>query len=65
MADSQSSLSALFSKEDMTLLNEFQVDVPAGKVGLVLEMMYARDPVIQEVKASSPWQAKSKKETDF
>jgi C-terminal processing protease CtpA/Prc len=54
VADSQSRLSTLLSKDDTTLLNEFQVDVPAGKVGLVLETSCAGDPVVQEVKASSP-----------
>jgi C-terminal processing protease CtpA/Prc len=38
----------------MTLVNEFQVQVPAGKVGLVLETTFAGDPVVREVKASSP-----------
>jgi beta-glucanase (GH16 family) len=54
VADSQSGPSTLSSKDDTTLVNEFQVQVPAGKVGLVLETSYAGDPVVQEVKACSP-----------
>jgi hypothetical protein len=54
VADSQSGPSTYSSKDDTTLLNEFQVDVPAGKVGLVLETSSVGDPVVQEVKASSP-----------
>ena len=54
VANSQICPSTLFSKDDTTLVNEFQVDVPAGKVGLVLETSYAGDPVVHEVKASSP-----------
>ena len=54
VADSQSGPTTLSSKDDTTLLNEFQVDVPAGKVGLLLETSNAGNPVVHEVKASSP-----------
>jgi hypothetical protein len=54
VADSQSGPSTLSSKDDTTLLYEFQVDVPAGKVGLLLETSNAGNLLVHEVKASSP-----------
>jgi hypothetical protein len=54
VADSQSGPSTLSSIDDTTLVNEFQVEAPAGKIGLVLETTYDGDPVVQGVKPSSP-----------
>ena len=53
VVDSQST-SCPSTRSSLTALDEFQVNVPPGKVGLVLETTEIGDPVVEEVKPTSP-----------
>ena len=46
--------SNLTSKEDLTVLDEFTVEAPKGKLGLILETSEEGFPTIRAVKSSSP-----------